>query len=366
MGAYRAESSSGHHLHPTSAASGRGSGHHGTRMHARTGAVDDPPVINVSRAVGAGSAVATERTWSPMTPPAPPPPRRSAAPWLLVGALAVAAVVVVGWFLWPRSSASTPESGPEPDRTSAAAPPSRATVPVHGAELAIPRGWRVVPYQQRTGHTTIYADAQCIVGADATGDDCTILFGVFLPERNPMDVDYQGGLAANAAFCNDTRTDQDWSGAAGVRDLGGRESEWRHWTIDCGGERVIEIEQYVVATGPSFVLYSAKADPSVAAAMKIVADESRLPARSQPVRLMDRGIVTAVRDEGGALVITLDRIRVNPDEHGEPVLNDSHRTFEYTVAQSVVSQSGRPRVEVGSTVIVQSDGEKVTNLFVSA
>lgn len=179
------------------------------------------------------------------------------------------------------------------------------------------------------------------------------------PHGNPLDVDLEGGLSANPEYCGQTpSTVQE---QYGDRSFGGRAADWRQWTTHCTATGVIwHIEQYVVATGPAYILFSDHADATVHDAMTHIAARSTLPAQTAPVRLADQGYVRSIDVTGSQVRITLDRIV----QLWNRVVNVNPATYAYTIPRSVWRDSTRNQpIKVGTRVIVQSDGTRVRSLY---
>jgi hypothetical protein len=120
-----------------------------------------------------------------------------------------------------------------------------------------------------------------------------------------LDVDTEGGLASNPAYCGQTPGPTQVDVAD--RTFGARAADSRFFDIDCTATgKHWQIEQYVVATDPGFILFSETADASVQAAMAIIVAHSTLPPQSSPLRYEDCGYVRSIAKATGGQTVTLD------------------------------------------------------------
>ena len=94
-----------------------------------------------------------------------------------------------------------------------------------------------------------------------------------------LDVDAQGGFYGDPPQRCAPNVEVPEHQTFGDRTFGGRTADWRRWESHCSKtNRPIDIEQYVVATGPAYILYSTHANATVHAAMTEIATSSTLPA----------------------------------------------------------------------------------------
>jgi hypothetical protein len=247
---------------------------------------------------------------------------------------------------------------PPPSHAKSVRPTGRA-VTLGAATINLPVGWVARDLRQYyQGGSPVFV-GWCLTAASTAvvANQCPLRLYAVDPHGNPLDVDLEGGLAANPEYCG--------QGASAVqeqygdRSFGGRAADWRLWVQHCRASGLTwHIEQYVVPTVPGYILFSDHADAAVHAGMNHIVASSVLPPQTATVRLADRGYVRSIERLSGSRVrITLDRI---VQLWGGKVSNVNPATYPYTVPAAVWRDGTRNRpIKVGSLVIVQSDGTRV-------
>jgi Predicted solute binding protein len=264
----------------------------------------------------------------------------------------------------PPTSTAPTTPAPSTSRTSAPAstsqPPSSPTAPpphavrLGPATISLLAGWVAQDVGVAAGDPGVN---WCLQpgGAHVPGDGCLIRFSRQILAQGPYDVDAMlGELAENPEPCGRgglTATEQ-FSTAT----FGGRAAEWRRWVAHCPSGATVFVEQYDVATLPSYILYSDHADQAVHAAMQEIAANSTLPAQQEPLRLMDRGYLRSVEQTSAGVRISLDRVI----REGQTVINPDRVTYRYLVPTTLFDAA---HVHVGSLVYLASNGVEITKFW---
>jgi hypothetical protein len=251
----------------------------------------------------------------------------------------------------------SPAPVPSPHSTTEPNHLTYQTIAVGGATLVIPDGWQVtdapgVPQGRRW----------CLNPTGAAGIRCTIAFqsmSAFAAGRPvDVDVDRRGfGVVDPPRFCENDAVR--FTEQTGDRAFGGRGADWRRWAGTCPDGSAFAIEQYVVATNPGYALFAAPADARTHAAMNEIVQYSFLPRQSDPLRLMDRGILTSVDRAADGVTVTIDRVVLSETER-VTVVNLNPTTYRYLVPTSVYDAA---HVSVGDRVKIETDGLQVLKLY---
>lgn len=318
---------------------------------------------------------------------------RDARPWLIpLAAAACVVAVAVGTVSATHvlsehhsvqpASPSPSVSAPAPSPSASASPRTSAsstaalsaggsaaaqpvTVTLAGAVLRLPHGWVARDFQQYLpgSMSTLDAQAWCLTPASTpvgTGRyDCPLMFGTIAAgaARNPVDVDTEGGYSSNPDYCGASNYLGITVQSSDV-DFGGRLSDHRRWVHNCKDGDVYRIEQYVVASGPGFVLISEKANDAMSATMAGIVAHATLPAQTSAVRYYDHGYVRSVTQVSGGARISIDRVVLATGG----VVNNNPATYDYLIPAAVLSsKNGPPRV--GSLVSVFTDGSRITDFY---
>ena len=296
-------------------------------------------------------------------PPRPAPPFEPTTPsrtWVrpvlaAASVLVVAgAAVAIGRVATSNHATQPPATGhhtqpvtPTPTNHSDEPAPLRHTL-FHGAKIAVPAGWTVQRQQD---------PEQLCMSASKVPSACAIRVTHFVPGSGSMlDVDEPGGFYGDAPqVCAPQVTPAPKLTATATRDLGGRQSQWRVWEIDCSGGKTIVDDQYVTPSSPGFVLYAFKATADVRAAIDAVSQQSQLPAQNAPLWLTDRGQVHSVSSsvQDGKTVVHLVLARFTPDG----AVGNPPTLVSYDLSQAVYQQGDSPRA--GATVYLATDGHTV-------
>lgn len=265
-----------------------------------------------------------------------------------------------------RSSAPPATNSPAPS-TSAHSTSSRPGNPVHlgQALIALPTGWVAHPAAEYLSQPQV-GSWWCLTPAGSritpgSEDDCRLNLAelpssMFAAGDETLDVDDEGGFYGNGPQRCIPNHEVGQRERDADRALGGRAADWRRWTSHCSKtNRPIRIEQYVVASGPAYILYSAQADATVHAAMTEIARSSTLPAQTTAVRYMDRGDIRAFTPDGDGGEIVIDRV-VRDSENADA----SSATYTYRLsARAWRSAQRRHLLKVGQEVTLFTDGDEV-------
>jgi hypothetical protein len=254
-----------------------------------------------------------------------------------------------------NSGATT--TAPQPTTS---APDLSGTVDLGGATLTLPSGWMARDYRRNA--TPNAPQVWCLTPASRSTAPgrCPMTFSTVDTQHAGLATEIEGGFVANPEYCGRESTGGE-TFAADTRDFGGRSAQWRRWVITCRPTpRTWRIEQYVVPTGPGFVLFSAQATGAVREAMTSIVGSAQLPAQVAPLRLTDVGYVRSVARRPDGVHITLDRVAT---DGGRKVINPSTRTYAYVVPTRQFDNGGyNGPLGVGSRVYIGSNGTRVTSI----
>lgn len=302
-------------------------------------------------------------------------------PWLVpllaTAGVAAATVAVLApvQLLSDRSPGGSSRSIGAGSSTSSSAP-SRSTtsggptVRLGGAALHLPTGWVARDYRSyltpgstmTPGSDVLGSQAWCLTPADRPVSKapfaCPVAFIAIADKaaRDAVDVDYQGGYLSQPQYC--PPQDESFSSARSAEvSFGGRTADFRRFDYRCPSGKQWRIEQYVVASGPGYILSSLTADDRISAAMAQIVAGATLPARTSAVRYYDHGYIRSITPVAGGARITLDRVVPGPDG---PV-NDNPQTYGYFVPQSAKPDGLR----VGELISLFTDGSQVTEYYSS-
>jgi hypothetical protein len=321
-----------------------------------------------------------------------PRARQGARPWLIpLAAAACVVAVAVGTVGATRvlsehrhvqpASPSPTVSAPAPSSTTSSSPsptvsPSASrssgnnlpaaptTVTLGGAMLQLPPTWVARDYQEYlpANTSTLGFQAWCLTpaGLPASTDRyaCPLEFSTIAAgaATNAVNVDIESGYSSDPHYCDNGAYLSSTTQSSDV-DFGGRPSDHRRWVHTCHNGDIYQVEQYVVASGPGFVLLSEKADGDISAAMAGIVAHATLPAQTSDVRYYDHGYVQSVTPVTGGIRISVDR--VVPATSG--IVNNNPATYDYVIPAAVLSKNTPPRV--GSLVTVFTDGSQVTSFY---
>jgi hypothetical protein len=95
------------------------------------------------------------------------------------------------------------------------------------------------------------------------------------------------------------------------------------------------------------------------AAMTEIVEYSLLPRQSDPLRLMDRGIVRSTDRGADGDVVTIDRVVLSADQ-ANGVINYNPTTYRYLVPTSLYDNA---QVSVGDRVKLETDGVQVLQFY---
>jgi hypothetical protein len=260
------------------------------------------------------------------------------------------------------SPTTTPSPTTAPTPTTAP-PPAALThrVTLGTATLSIPSGWaaRRMPEGPPGWPASWCLEPSTTPLPKLTDPNatCLVMFRE-VPDSwtdQPLDPTLEGGLSSNPSYCNDGRKAPPGLLDYADRTFGGRPADYRRWQYDCANGTTYRIEQYVVATGPGYVLFSEHADSNVHDAMATIAKTASVPAQSTPLRYADTGFVRSVRHESDGYHITLDRVvtasRLAP-------INNNPATYPYVIPDTIESNFS-PALKVGDLIFIATDGYHV-------
>lgn len=297
------------------------------------------------------------RSAPPLDPERRPtrPRRRLVLPLAVAAGVAVliGAAVIAGRALDHRD-----HTAPAPGSTH-----SGTVVRLGAADVYLPPGWvaRDIARYQPEGGSSVFP-GWCLtprsVPVSTAPDACPVSLLAVQVKGNPLDVDLQGGLAANPAPCGQRDFTTDESSREGR--FGGRSAEWRNWVMHCATGRTVRIQQYVVPTRPGYILYTGRATAPTRAAMAEIAARSRLPRQSAPLRLMDRGVVSAVQRGPHQVIVSLHRV-VRSQSRTAPA---APGVVRYVVPRSVFDAGAfNGAIKAGVRVYLATDGYRVTQIY---
>jgi hypothetical protein len=308
------------------------------------------------------------------TPPVFIPRPDGRKPWLLP-LLAAAAViaVVAGSVAAVRLTDSHPGPAPATRPPSVThtpgptfAPDRSGTVTTGGVTITLPPGWVLRDYHRYLGPGMAigFQGEWCLTPRSTVPkvDGCPVRLERLAAKTAGLAPDIQGGILSNPHFCYPLKGRPRETFQAETRQFGGRAAEWRRWTIACANStKRYVIEQYVVTSGPPYILFAPNAGPAEHDAMTSIVHSATLPARTSTLELADEGYLRTISHHADGVHITIDRVATG-DGH---VIHLTPRTRAYVVPTRVF-RHGTPsgdRLHLGDLVYVGSDGTRVTQVF---
>jgi hypothetical protein len=270
----------------------------------------------------------------------------------------------------PAVNTPTDTSTPTPSATiqpiapaTGVAPTPGETVKFKGVTLVLPHGWVARPYSEYDATGGSFFDGGlCLTPASKPVDTsyfgCPVTFDAHDPDHQntpEIDVDTEDGFIGDAAYCPDGNNKQQVVTSA-VRAFGGRLADFRSWHITCPDGGKFWIEQYVVATGPGFILYSETVDPTIDADLAQIARAATLPAQVAPLRYFDVGLVRSAHQTSAGLAVRIDRVVPGSGPLG--FVNNDPQTYAYLIPNSVL-KAGTFRVTIGRLLFIYTDGHRV-------
>ena len=258
----------------------------------------------------------------------------------------------------PTSTPTTPSPTGRARTSAKASGPTSHTVSLGGARISLPAGWAARNYQ-----STQTPQAWCLAPSGANASACPVLLETMPTpwSGQPVEPDSQGGLYLNPQSCLNLYK-PDAMTAAAIRNFGGRPAVYHRWSYDCQGVGYA-VEQYVVDTGPGYVLVASHTTNAISAAMQHVAASSALPSASTGLPLADLGIVQAVKAATGTYagkanspgyLVTIRRVIVGPNNTSIPI---SPATATYFIPEAAVPPGlVSTELKVGKRLLIQSDG----------
>jgi hypothetical protein len=175
-----------------------------------------------------------------------------------------------------------------------------------------------------------------------------------------LDPNVEGGWVGNPQYCG-TGGPARQPGLLEYNDrtFGGRPADYRRWEFDCSNGTVYRIEQYVVASGPGYILFSERADAQVHQIMASIAATAAIAPQVTPLRYADTGIVRSVIHQADGYHIALDRVVIG--DRGGPI-NKNAATYRYVIPDAVAAQ-WKLRPAVGLLLYLATDGYRVTQAY---
>ena len=287
----------------------------------------------------------------------------------VVGGIAVGASGLLADNKGSSPATSLPAPTPSPHTTTEQNHLTYQTFVLDDATLAVPEGWTV-----GAPHNAEYGTSWCLFpnGADpaSSSNPCPISFQTLIqPTKSTsgsqpytwLDVDREGfGIGDPPQYCAPKQPMVQEQ--TGDRTFGGRAADWRLFDRTCPNGNAFESEQYVVATNPGFGLFATLSNPSLHSAMTEIVEYSRLPRQSDPLRLMDRGLVTSADRGPSGVVLTIDRVVLSDADNAPAngVINFNPTTYRYLVPTALYDAA---HVSVGDRVKLETDGVQVLQFY---
>jgi hypothetical protein len=178
--------------------------------------------------------------------------------------------------------------------------PGPVEVTLAGATVDVPSGWFVLPTQILGG-----GDTWCL----GPQGQCLVMFRRYDPAYVPPmpEMPVSGD---NAKPCHADSPNQPVLRSARVAALGGRQSDYRRWTVACP-DGIRTIAQYIVSTAPAYELVtdttaSTQEVGTILATMDQIAASAKLPAATPgAIRSYDQGHVESAKASGDGFDIVL-------------------------------------------------------------
>ena len=350
------------------------------RVNEHVGPRRNPPAFDASRSVTRRNGRATSSRWLiPLLAAA-------AVAAVAIGATAAVNAKSTAHRVAPATPGPVQTATPGPVQTATPTSSSAATtstttgvtqspvvVKLGGASVSLPPGWVARDYAlyEAAGGGTIAAQQWCLTPSELPASTkfgaCPLTLSTIalnaeglvgsLSGGNPVDVDVEGGWASNPHYCTDAIYNRAGSSeTTGDRPFGGRTADWRRWTLSCPDGTQHLIEQYVVASGPGFILFSGRADATVHNAMTEITTHSTLPPQTSALRYMDRGYIRSIDRTTAGVQMRLDR--AVSTTHG--ILNQNPATYPYVIQTAIFDQA---HLVVGSLATVFTNGTTVTSVY---
>ena len=263
------------------------------------------------------------------------------------------------------SQAPTPTHTPSPTHSATATathsgpPASTKQVFAFSASFRIPDNWVARPGVLPPG-ASYDLPTYCIQPATTPVNStaCLIMFQSISSNANvAIDPNIASGTASNPEFCFGTGN----RGTGKLADytdrtFGSRTADYRHWLYNCGNGTSYDVQQYVVDTGPGFILYSEHASGLTGQVMTTIAQTAVLPAQTATLRYGEWGTVRSVSHGVDGETITIQRAVVD----GFTILHRYPGTDSYFVPATALE--GSP-ITVGTLIYVITNGSRVTTVY---
>ena len=146
----------------------------------------------------------------------------------------------------------------------------------------------------------------------------------------------------------------------GDKTFGGVAAEWRRWHYSCPSGKSYDIEQYEVLTAPAYVLSTRSGTGADHGALTSIAQHSRLPRPSAPLRLYDVGYVRTLTKTAGGYRVELDRVVYDRGA----VVNQNPTTYSYVVPKGATTGDGNIVPKRGQLVEIRTNGSTVYSISV--
>lgn len=322
------------------------------------------PLLAACLVLAVGAAIAAVHLTAhhparPVAPPTRPPTTAPNAPRPTAGVTPSSTATT------PSATVSTPASTPPPHRLTSSASSTAArtnVVRLGAASISLPAGWVARDYQRYlTGGQEVGGPTWCLTPATLPVSTAPRACPVELNTVDPtaeVDANIEGGYLSNPEYCGPASPlYRSFREQSADKSFGGRAADWRRWDIECTTNGTWQLEQYVVATGPGYILRSERADATVHAAMAEIAANSHLPAQTLPVRFFDSGFLRSADRTSAGVRVSIDRIEYQDGK----VVDDNPRAYDYLVPTSVFDAAGR-KLTIGEHVYLWSDGHRVRGI----
>jgi hypothetical protein len=248
---------------------------------------------------------------------------------------------------------------PSDPRTTRPDPKDSGVVQLHGALLTLPAHWFARGVTDQTWPTWCLAPLTPLA-PNPEKQACPVWFRAIPdPPGSSFDPDATSGPDGLSSHCS-TQTATRHLIGAGFRRFGDRTADYRQWSFRCSDGARFTITQYVVATGPGYVLYSQHSDRTVQHLMSALAASAILPAQTTSLRYQILGNVQSVTHLSNGYHVRLQPLVRRDDGQFVPVSGGKADT--YVIPDHLVP----PGLEVNlvGPIALTTDGTEVTALTI--
>lgn len=204
------------------------------------------------------------------------------------------------------STVPTTMSSPTTDATAPTETPATTDAPqsgtatLGGATVALPTGWSAV----HSPNILAGASTWCL----GEGGNCRVTFHRYdvVSYGGPEPEVPTGTTVATSKYCGTDAPAGPVLIASRTTTVGGREAEYRQWTLDCP-TGTLTIAQYVLPSAPAYEIFVKSDNAAVVTDLEAIAKATTFPAATGGLRYFDQGHVESATAAGDGYDIVLRR-----------------------------------------------------------